>query len=99
MEKSEPNIPHTAAPKAADFRAQLRRDLQAAASRNKAFLDVVARQLHQVVGGYPSEHNRMVACCKVMLSEMIADDRVLAAPPSRLGASLVIRYVLPRPGA
>lgn len=99
MEKSEPSIRRIAAPRAADFRAQLRQDLQAATSRNKDFLDVVARQLHQMVGGYPSAHNRMVVCCKVMLSEMTADDEVLKAPPSRLGASLVIRYTLPRPPA
>jgi 5-methylcytosine-specific restriction protein A len=41
----------------------------------------------------------MPVCCDVMRAAIASDvgDRVLQEPPSGQGASLTIRYVLPRP--
>lgn len=95
MASSEPGS-RSQAPRAGDFRQRLRADLLRAERQGLPFLDVSSRQLHQAVGGYPSEDNRMPACCKVMHTEMKAGDQVLASPPSGLGATLVVRYRLPR---
>jgi hypothetical protein len=35
-------------------------------------------------------------CCAVMRSEMSAGDAILQEPPKKQGASLTIRYELPR---
>jgi len=49
-------------------------------------------------GSYPGPNHRMPVCCKVMKDAMAPDygDKVLQEPPSGQGASLTIRYVLPR---
>jgi 5-methylcytosine-specific restriction protein A len=51
------------------------------------------------LGGYPGRDHRVPICCKVMKSAMARDygDMPLQEPPSGQGASLTIRYVLPRP--
>lgn len=62
-------------------------------------VDVNAGDLHRRVGEYPSPDHRMPVCCSVMRSEFSADcDVVLESPPKGDGASLMIRYNLPRKG-
>lgn len=85
-----------APPRAKDFRSALHKLLNDAEAMGLPSVDIIARQLHQFVGGYPSEKNRMPACCSVMMREMCEGDQVISAPPSGKGASLVIRYQLPR---
>jgi len=41
----------------------------------------------------------MPVCCNVMLSEMSNEDVIVSKPPKGQGASLVIRYKLPRPNS
>lgn len=81
---------------ASAFRAALRSVLKEARDRGLASVDVNAGCLHRRVGGYPGPNHRMPACCSVMRAEMGKNDRIIAAPLKGNGASLTIRYVLPR---
>lgn len=83
-----------------DFRTALTHFLREAEEEGKPLLDVSAGSLHKSVGGYPGTppgSHRMPQCCGVMRGEMRPGDEVLQEPPSGQGASLTIRYQLPRP--
>jgi hypothetical protein len=85
--------------RADDFRRVLRGMLSIAQSNGLSHFDVVARDLHRVVGGYPpkrDEHHAMPTCCDVMRSEMRKGDKALAETPSGRSTTLQIRYRLPR---
>ena len=78
------------------FRAQLAREFAKATAARRNHVDVQSGDLHRKVGGYPGNNHRMPVCCSVMCAEKRARDVVLSSPPSGEGASLVIRYKLPR---
>jgi 5-methylcytosine-specific restriction protein A len=78
------------------FRSELMTMFGEAEAEGKAHLDVVAKDLHRRVGGYPGPNHRMPICCSVMRAQMGPDDRLLRSPPSGQGANLMIRYHLPR---
>jgi 5-methylcytosine-specific restriction protein A len=60
-------------------------------------IEVNAGQLHRIVGGYPGSHHRMPTCCKVMKAAMMPSaDYIVASPLKGMGASLTIRYAIPR---
>jgi len=82
-----------------DFRDELYRILDEAVRQAHKYVDVNAGELHRGLGGYPGPDHRVPVCCKVMKEKMAPDygDKVLQEPPSGQGASLTIRYVLPRP--
>ena len=82
-----------------DFRLRLNLIFIQALENGLSEVEVTSGELHRRVGGYPGPDHRMPLCCQVMresLSEK-AGDRVVEAPPSGQGATLRIRYVLPRP--
>lgn len=79
-----------------DFEAELRAQLGAAGARMLNHVDVNASDLHRRLGGYPGADHRMPNCCRAMHGEMRGKDEVGSAPPSGAGASLTIRYRLPR---
>lgn len=86
-------------PRKADFDVELQRQLAVAAATGARMLDLSARDLHVAVGGYPSATNgchAMPSCCSAMWAEKRPADEVLAQPPKGKGASLKIRYFLPR---
>jgi hypothetical protein len=60
-------------------------------------VDINAGNLHRRVGGYPGENHRMPMCCEAMRQAVTSGDVVVSEPPSGQGASLTIRYSLPRP--
>ncbi len=81
------------------FRNQLRDLLIDAERARKPYLEVVSADLHREVGGYPpakGESHRMPVCCDVMRDLMSAGDMVIAEPSFGKGATLKIRYKLPR---
>ncbi len=83
-----------------DFRAELASLFKAAANVGCGTIVVRSGDLHRAVGSYPGTNHRMPMCCDVMYAEMVEGvDEVLSAPPSGQGASVVIEYLLPRPGA
>lgn len=83
-------------PAAAAFRNVLAEVLENATKSGAAFVDVTSGDLHRRVGGYPGPLHAMPTCCSVMRSAMMPADIVMSAPPSGVGASLTIRYALPR---
>jgi hypothetical protein len=87
-----------ALPRKADFRKELRSQLRAAEQAGLAALDVNAGALHRKLGGYPAPVHQMPSYCDVMYEEMGPGDLVLPGGPKKgKGASLTIRYALPRP--
>jgi hypothetical protein len=85
-----------AMPSAVDFRTELRAQLGSAASLGWRHVEVNSGELHRIVGGYPGSDHRMPICCSVMEAEMRGGDEIVTAPPKGKGASLTIRYKLPR---
>jgi hypothetical protein len=84
---------------AEDFRDELYRIMDEAVREGSRYVDVNAGEIHRGMGGYPGPDHRVPVCCKVMQDAMAPayGDKVLQKPPSGQGASLTIRYVLPRP--
>jgi hypothetical protein len=83
-------------PTANDFDTELRRIFQSASKTGAGYVDVESDNLHRAVGGYPTRNHRMPVCCHVMERNTKPGDTVLHAPPKGKGATLVIRYLLPR---
>ena len=83
-------------PRAPDFERALSEVFAEAARTGAAHADIQSGDLHRRVGGYHGSHHAMPTCCHVMHRAMRPDDEVLRAPPSGKGATLVIRYRLPR---
>lgn len=79
-----------------DFRAELLARFNRGKERNASFVEVTSGDIHRSVGGYPRADHRMPVCCDVMYAEMGARDEIIAAPPKGKGATLTIRYHLPR---
>ena len=83
-------------PTAEDFLEAFRAEIRQAKEAGRAYIDINSGELHRIVGGHPGTDHRMPVCCAVMLNEQRAGDVILAQPPKRKGASLTIRYQLPR---
>jgi hypothetical protein len=79
-----------------EFRLELIRMFYEATQVGQITVDVLASELHERVGDYPGRNHRMPVCCGVMRDEMNDNDHVLAEPPSGQGATLRVRYRLPR---
>lgn len=79
-----------------DFKGVLRQKIEEADALNLRHIDIVSGALHREIGGYPGRSHAMPVCCSVMRGEMKHGDEVLAAPPKGKGATLRIRYLLPR---
>lgn len=82
------------------FRFALKVMFQAATDDNQPYLDVEAGPWHRAMGGYPARDGKhsMPTVCDVMWKEFSDKhgDKVLYSPPRKRGASLKIRYQLPR---
>ena len=79
-----------------EFRKELLNQLAHAEGRGAPHVEITSGKLHRQVGGYPGANHRMPVCCEVMYEEMGDGDRVVSAPPKGKGATLTIRYRLPR---
>jgi voltage-gated potassium channel len=58
--------------------------------------EINAGELHRMIGGYPGPSHRMPVCCAAMRQAMTGNDRIDFQPDEGDGASLTIRYELPR---
>ncbi|TRZ92490.1 MAG: HNH endonuclease [Methanosarcinales archaeon] len=76
-----------------DFQNHLNDILLSAQNKGFQFVDVKSGDLHKRVGAHS---HRMPMCCSVMKTNMRTGDKILHEPPSGQGASLIIRYILPR---
>ena len=79
-----------------DFKSELEKIFASARENNEPYVDVKSGDLHRRVGGYPGRNHRMPVCCKVMKHNMKLTDQILQQPPSGQGATLIIRYNLPK---
>ena len=86
-------------PTAEQFREELYAMMRDGLRNNTGYVDINAGELHRIVGDYPGPNHRMPNCCQVMRAAMAPDagDRILQQPESGEGASVTIRYMLPRP--
>jgi hypothetical protein len=78
------------------FREELHSILKKAETLGLVAVDVNSGSLHRRVGGYPGTNHRMPMCCEAMYGEMGPGDEVVKQPRSGKGASVVVRYKLPR---
>ena len=83
-------------PSVDEFQSELRSLLREAESRSLPHLEINSGQLHRKLGGYPGTKAQMPSCCLAMYHEQKAGDEVISRPPKGKGASLTIRYQLPR---
>lgn len=79
-----------------DFQSELDKLFATAQEEGKQFVEVKSGDLHRSVGGYPGPNHRIPVCCTVMKRNMKPGDEILQQPPSGTGATLIIRYRLPR---
>jgi len=86
----------TSTPSTSDFEMALQSLLTTAQEEGKPYLDVISGDLHRTVGGYPGAQHRMPSCCEVMRNAMKPGNEVLDSPRKGKGATLMIRYYLPR---
>ena len=84
-------------PTSETFRTLLSDSFAQANRAGARYIDIKSKDLHETVGGYPGTGHRMPVCCAAMHALRASGDEVLAGPPSGQGATLVIRYKLPRP--
>ncbi|MGO4840773.1 hypothetical protein AB4144_51835, partial [Rhizobiaceae sp. 2RAB30] len=78
------------------FRKEIQKHFRRALERGAGYVDINSGETHRAIGGYPGRDHRMPVCCEVMYTEMRAGDRIIHQPPKGKGASLTIRYALPR---
>lgn len=83
-------------PTADQFRDRLNAKLREAERRGLTDLEVNSGALHRELGGYPGSNHQMPSCCDVMERERRPLDDIVSRPPSGRGASLTVRYRLPR---
>ena len=83
-------------PSVNEFRSALRSRFREAESRGLSHIEINSGKLHQELGGYPGSGHQMPSCCKAMSDERTAGDEIISQPPKGKGASLTIRYLLPR---
>ena len=83
-------------PTTSDFVAKLNTMLSRAEEEGLSEIRLSAGELHREVGGYPGVDHRMPVCCNAMRKAMQIGDALIKEPPSGQGASLTIKYKLPR---
>jgi hypothetical protein len=79
-----------------DFSRKLSETLRHAEQGGAVAIEIRSGELHRALGGYPGIDHRMPVCCEAMYKEQRASDTILSQPPKGKGASVVIRYQLPR---
>lgn len=80
----------------ADFQTALAKIFADATAAGEKSIDVLSGSLHNTVGGYPGTGHSMPTCCLVMYDQLRPGDIILGAPPKGKGATVRIRYQLPR---
>jgi len=83
-------------PNSYDFQRELDIIFKDTQKSGKTYIDANSGDLHRRVGGYPGKNHRMPLCCEVLKKNMRPEDQVLEQPFKGKGASLIIRYKLPR---
>ena len=79
-----------------DFKDALSEVFKKAEALGLIGIDVNSGNLHRRVGDYPGPNHRMPMCCEAMYGAMRPEDSIVQQPDSGKGASVVVRYGLPR---
>ena len=79
-----------------DFRAEISGQIRRAEARGASAVEINSGEVHRKLGGYPGSGHRMPMCCEAMRGLMRDGDAIVSEPPGGRGASLTIRYRLPR---
>ena len=91
-----PKVEKRTPPNEKDFQGALDSFFASAQQKGESFVEIKSGDLHRSVGGYHGRSHRMPLCCAVMKKNMKEEDEILQQPPSGQGATLVIRFRLPR---
>jgi hypothetical protein len=83
-----------AQPSTEDFLKEISRRIEEARESGAAYVDIVSKNVHEKVGGYPalSGNHRMYSCCNAMRAIMKSGDEQIEGPKKGSGATLKIRY-------
>jgi hypothetical protein len=79
-----------------DFQRELDSIFASAQREGKSAIEIKSGDFHRSVGGYHRHNHRMPSCCRVMRRNMKPGDEILQQPPKGAGATLIIRFKLPR---
>lgn len=80
-----------------EFANELKARFRRAKERGAESLEVNSGEMHRAMGGYPGSNHQMPSCCDVMHENLRNGDEIIASPPSGRGASLTIKFQIPRP--
>ena len=83
-------------PSSEDFQREIFKIFDKAEKEGKKFVEITSGELHREIGFYPGPDHRMASLCGVMRGLMEAGDDILYQPRKGRGATLKIRYKLPR---
>lgn len=83
-------------PSMEDFRRELKSQIDRAQKAGRSHVEINSGELHRKIGGYPGTDHRMPMCCKAMREIKASGDVVVLEPEKGEGASLTVRYLLPR---
>lgn len=67
---------------------------QEARRRGQECIEITAKDVHDIVGGYANGNTRYPMCCSAMYSLMNFKDEIMYAPPKGKGSKLKIKYYL-----
>lgn len=81
-------------PNTNDFRVEITNQIENARKRGLPYIDISSKDIHTLLGGYPGRNHAMKSCCQVMYSLMSENDKIISAPTSGFGASVIVRYYL-----
>jgi hypothetical protein len=90
------NKPKPLSDTARRFHDELMAQIGSAQQRGAPHVEINSGELHRKVGGYPGTGHRMPMCCDAMYAEKRFGDETVCSPKRGKGASLTIRYLLPR---
>ncbi len=79
-----------------DFAEAISAKLREAGRRGAGHIDINSGELHRELGGYPGPRAAMPSCCNALYAARRLGDEILSQPPKGKGASLTIRFKLPR---
>jgi len=79
-----------------DFANEINAQIDRAAQQGRPHVEINAGELHRLLGGYPGPNHRMPVCCEAMRKIQEPSDKLVFSPPEGNGASLTVRYSVPR---
>ena len=79
-----------------DFRSFIAASFAEAKNAGQTSITLKSGDVHRQLGGYPSKNHQIPSCCNAMIEAMKGSDNILRQPLKGKGATLMIRYRIPR---